>query len=257
MAELNALVTGASRGIGAALARELAERGYNLVLNARDEAALRELADDLGAISDVTICAGDLTTPEGLGEVKAQAERCDVLVNNAGFGAPGAFRHSEAASDEALIELNIKALTGLTHAAVPRMVERGRGRILNVASVAAFGPVPNMAVYAASKAFVLSLTEALSEELRGTGVTLTALCPGITATEMTEDLRGAMPDLPQAAVSTPEAVASAGIEALFARKVICIPGAVNQAAVELSRMHPRKVVRNLAGFAARLGVLGR
>ena len=114
-----------------------------------------------------------------------------------------------------------------------------------------------MAVYAASKAFVLSFTEALSEELRDTGVTLTALCPGITDTEMTRDLREQMPGLPGAAVGTPEDVAAAGIEALFARRVISVPGLANQAAVELARLNPRGVVRNLAGFAARLGMLGR
>ncbi|MBS01656.1 MAG: short-chain dehydrogenase [Gammaproteobacteria bacterium] len=256
MTELNALVTGASRGIGAALARELAGRGYNLTLNARDETALAALEEELWE-ADVTLCVADLTTPEGMDHVKSHLERCDVLVNNAGMGEPGAFGASSPADNDALIDLNIRALVSLTSAALPGMLARRRGRILNVASVAAFGPVPNMAVYAASKAFVLSFTEALSEELRDTGVTLTALCPGITDTEMTRDLREQMPGLPGAVVGTPEDVAAAGIEALFERRVISVPGLANQAAVELARLNPRGVVRNLAGFAARLGMLGR
>lgn len=256
MAELNALITGASRGIGAALARELAGRGYNLTLNARNEAALAALEEELWE-ADVTLCVADLTTPEGRDHVKPHLERCDVLVNNAGMGGPGAFGATPPEDHDALIDLNIRALVALTAAALPGMLARGRGRILNVASVAAFGPVPNMAVYAASKAFVLSFTEALSEELRGTGVTLTALCPGITDTEMTRGLLEQNSALPTAMVGTPEDVAAAGIEALFARRVISVPGLANQAAVELARLHPRKVVRNLAGLAARLGMLGR
>ena len=257
MTDQMALVTGASRGIGCSIARELAGRGYSLVLNARSTSALQPLADELAAITDVTLAIGDLLTTEGLAEVSRYASACDVLINNAGVGEPGMFRKSSAEDSAAIIDLNIRALVTLTHAALPGMLNRGRGRIMNVASVAAFGPGPNMAVYAASKAFVLSFTEALSEELYNTGVTLTALCPGITATDMARELRARLPELPPSIVSSPDEVARIGVAALFKREVVSIPGFVNQAAVELGRLHPRAVVRRMAGFAARLGVFDR
>ena len=257
MSEQMALVTGASRGIGHAIAHELAGRGYALILNARSETALQPLADELSGLTDVTLVPGDLATVEGRAAVVHYASACDVLINNAGIGAPAMFRDTQAESSTAIIDVNVQALLQLSHAALPGMLERGRGRIMNVTSVAAFGPVPNMAVYAASKAFVLSFTEALSEELLDTGVTLTALCPGITATDMTLELRKRMQDLPAALVASPEEVARIGVNAMFKREVVCVPGFANQAAAELGRLPPRGVVRRIAGFAARLGLLER
>ena len=186
------LVTGASSGIGEALAHCFARAGHRLVLVARREARLRALAkalrDEHGARVDVM--PADLAQPGAAAVLAASLRRrrrsIDVLVNNAGVLEQGAFIGMGAQRCQQLIDLNVAGLTAMLAAFVPAMVGRGHGRVLNVASVSAFTPVPGLATYAASKAYVLSLTESLAEELRGTGVTVTALCPGITATAMLE-----------------------------------------------------------------------
>jgi len=183
-----ALITGASSGIGAALARRFAAGGHDLVLSARREDRLATLAAALAADgARTTVLPADLAAADGPSRlVAAMAERSlapDVLVNNAGFGQRGDFAQAALARQLAMLQLNVAALTELAGLLLPGMLARRRGRILNVASTAAFQPGPRMAVYYASKAYVLNFSEALAYELRGSGVTVTALCPGPTVTE--------------------------------------------------------------------------
>lgn len=256
MAKPVALVTGASSGIGLALARVLANRGHDLVVTARREAKLEALAAELtsGIGSDVRVdvIAVDLGKTKGPGGLfAAVADRglnVDMLVNNAGAAVSGKFTDVPRAKALEVINLNVRALTELTRLFLPGMLERGRGRILNVASVAAFQAVPGMSVYGATKAFVLSLTEALSEELANTGVTVTALCPGITKTDMVIDTHQPLPDF---LTSSAEEVAREGVAACMAGEVIRIPGPINQALVAWLQHQPRWLVRFFAGVASR------
>ena len=253
MARGKALITGASSGIGEALARQFAEKGFDLVITARRESNLQDLAEALeienGIKVDIVAC--DLSTTEGLDYLLGAIDplSIDVLVNNAGVAYPGTFPEQNFEDISSLLSLNITALTRLIHAILPSMIERGAGRIMNVASVASFQPVPSMSVYAASKAFVLSLTESLSEELKGTGVSTTALCPGMTKTDLLENLQGAQ--IPPFMMSTTKEVAKEGYEALMNKEVIRIPGFTNQAAVTWAKHQPRWLVRGLGGLAAR------
>jgi short-subunit dehydrogenase len=249
MSKGTALVTGASSGIGAALAREFAEQGFDLIITARRQERLTALQEELCENVQVEIIVADLTTSKGLTHLFDALENksIDILVNNAGVGHPGQFHNQPIEQIEALLALNITAVTRLVHYCLPKMIKAGAGRILNVASVAAFQPVPFMAAYAASKAFVLSFTESLAEETRGTGVSVTALCPGMTKTENhLADL-----DIPPFLISSAETVASQGYEALMQREVICIPGATNKAAVTWAQHQPRWLVRGLGGLLAR------
>lgn len=249
-----ALVTGASAGIGAALARQLASHDFDLVIAARSQDKLTELANELSANVTVSTVACDLSLREGpeqlISRVAEIGTPVDILVNNAGVVCRGPFASLKPNEVTSLIALNMHALTALTHHYVPVMIKRGTGRILNIASVAGFQPIPGMALYAASKAFVLSLTEGISEELRGTGVSVTALCPGLTRTEEIEALYGE--DIPPFLMSSVEAVAREGYDALMAREVIRIPGVANQAAVTWAKFQPRWLVRGLGGLYARL-----
>jgi short-subunit dehydrogenase len=186
MSKPTALVTGASTGIGRVFSQRLAARGHDLVVVARNEGALKDLAEELhdshGA--DVEVLPADLTLPDQLHAVEQRAAAgVDLLVNNAGFGTKGRFVELPIEREDEEIRLNVIALVRLTRAALPTMTVAGRGGVINVASIGAFLPGPSMAVYSATKAFVLSFTEALSEELRGTGVKVQALCPGFTETE--------------------------------------------------------------------------
>ena len=246
-----ALITGASSGIGRELARVYAEHGHDLVITARRRDRLEDLAAELGERVRVEALPANLATRNGMAALKkgiASLELdIDVLVNNAGAGASGEFAGMEAAKSLTLIDLNVRALTDLTHFVLPGMLERGRGRILNVASVAAFQAMPGMSVYAASKAFVLSFTEALSEELAGTPVTVTALCPGLTRTEMVDDLQAA-PDFMFASAAD---VAEEGYRACLAGEVIRVPGVANQALVTWLQYQPRWLKRFLSGIAGR------
>src|SRR3954449_2582162 len=239
-----ALVTGASAGIGLELARILAREGHDLVLVARREATLKELADELkdryGANS--TVVAADLSDASA-GERIEQAlgeTTIDVLVNNAGFGGVGQFVERSQDDDMRMVAVNVTALTDLSKRFLPGMVTRGRGRILNVASTAAFQPGPFMAVYYASKAYVLSLSEALAEECRGTGVTVTCLCPGVTTTEF-QQVAGveniALNTGPLAMSAS--AVAEAAYKGLRTGKRLVIPGMHNKIGVQSIRMSPR------------------
>jgi len=251
-----ALVTGASSGIGEALATCFAKAGHNLVLVARSEARLRRLAATLAAAHGVKAWSlpADLSQPgaaENLAAALRRARRpIDVLVNNAGVLAQGPFVGMPPGRHRQLIDLNVAALTEMLAHFVPPMVRRGRGRVLNVASIAAFQPVPSLATYAATKAYVLSLTESLTEELRGTGVTVTALCPGITATDMLSSAQresGALRKLPRFVVGEAAAVAAEGFEACMAGEVIRVPGALNLAATLASRAAPRWLLRRVSG----------
>ena len=247
-----ALITGASAGIGVELARIFAAEGYDLILAARRADRLEALAAELdgGTVHCVPVDLAKAKGPQKLIDAVAELGiRVDVLVNNAGVISTEPMLEAKAGDLTNLVNLNCRSLMELTHHFGRQMVERGYGRILNVASVASFQPVPGMAVYAASKAFVLSLTESLSEELRGTGVSVTALCPGPTRTEMAD----AFADLQMAEwfLADPKSVAREGFDALRAGQVIRVPGLANQAMVNWANYQPRWLLRTLGGFASR------
>lgn len=248
-----ALITGASSGIGAELARLFAANGYDLIVTARRESRLQSLADELGSQVTVYPIPVDLAKSKGparlIDAVDALGVAVDVLVNNAGVISTEPMLDEDRGALADLLNLNVRALTELTHCFGRKMVARGYGRILNVASVAAFQPVPGMGVYAASKAFVLSLTESLSEELRGSGVTVTALCPGPTRTEMASALEDV--GLANWFLADARSVAREGFDACRSGQVIRVPGIANQALVSWSHYQPRWLVRALGGVAAR------
>ncbi|MCO5123879.1 MAG: SDR family NAD(P)-dependent oxidoreductase [Rhizobacter sp.] len=258
-----ALVTGASSGIGEALARRLARDGVNLVLVARRadklEALAAALADEFGV--KAVALAADLADPAAAEKLAAALRRrrlaIDILVNCAGVLEQGGFVGMARQRVQPMIDLNVGGLTAMLSAFVPAMVGRGQGRILNVASIAAFQPVPSLAVYAATKAYVLSLTESLAEELRGTGVTATALCPGITATHMLTaavETNAQLAKLPGFLIGDVEAVAAEGYRACMQGAVICVPGKLNAAATIAGRAAPKWLVRRVAGAIGRAGI---
>jgi uncharacterized protein len=255
-----ALITGASSGIGEALAHRFASGGCNLVLVARSADRLQALAAALRRAHGIKAWAvpADLAQPDAAAALVAAMKRArrpiDVLVNNAGVLEHGAFVDMPAARHQELITLNIAALTAMLAHFVPPMVARGHGRVLNVASVAAFQPVPTLATYAATKAYVLSLTESLAEELQGSGVTVTALCPGITATGMLDHARQTSPSLgalPAFVVGSAAAVAEEGYAACMDGEVIRVPGALNLAAILAGRATPKWLLRRVSGAVAR------
>ena len=255
-----ALVTGASSGIGEALARCFAEGGHRLVLVARSADKLAALASRLQGEQGVvvTVLPADLAAPGAAGRLAATLRRrrlaIDVLVNNAGVLEHGAFAGMSARRAQELVALNVAGLTDMLAHFVPPMVARGRGRVLNVASIAAFQPVPGLATYAATKAYVLSLTESLAEELRGSGVTATALCPGITATHMLTravQANAQLARLPQALIGDVGEVAAEGYRACMAGEVVCVPGVVNRAATLAARAAPKWLLRRVAGALGR------
>ena len=242
------LITGASAGIGAEFARQLAKRGERLVLVARRKDRLDALVAELGDARAVALDLGETGATERLlADIEAAGEHVDTLVNNAGFGLAGKFAALEGPRQRAMIDLNIGALTELTHAVLPGMIERKRGGILNVASTAAFQPGPGMAVYFATKAYVLSFTEALHEELRGSGIRVTALCPGPTATEF-GSVAGFGKDGAFAKYSVDAAsVVAAGLTALDKGQAIAIPGLLNKFSAQGHRFMPRSTLRRIAG----------
>ncbi len=254
------LVTGASSGIGEALAHCFAGAGHDLVLVARSEDKLKALAGELHERHGVKVRVepADLALPGAPEQLAARLKRAhvsiDVLVNNAGVLSQGSFIRQDAATQQQMIALNIAGLTAMLSAFVPPMVGRAQGRVLNVASIAAFQPIPTLATYAATKAYVLSLTESLAEELRGSGVSVTALCPGITATRMLDTAAQAnaqVAQIPAVLIGDVEAVARDGFNACMRGDVICVPGVVNQAAVLASRSTPRWLLRRVAGLVGR------
>ena len=243
-----AVVTGASAGIGRELARELAAEGFDLLLTARTESALRTLADELERDHGVEahVLPSDLSAPDGP-EVVASGVRnlgleCTLLVNNAGIGQWGPYLELDADRERDQLMLNVLALTRLTRLLLPPMVERGRGRIMNVASTAAFFPGPLMTVYYATKAYVLSYSLGLAEELRDSGVTVTCLCPGPTESRFQEaagmERSGLFDHQP---VMTAEEVAHSAVGATLRGKKIHVTGLMNRLTAFSSRLAPRPV----------------
>jgi uncharacterized protein len=245
-----ALVTGASSGIGWELAKLLAEDGYDLALVARGK-KLPSLAKELEAAFSIraAVVTADLAKPDAAGRVLAEAAKrmagapIDVLVNCAGLGTHGKFAESDLARELESIAVNVTALTALTKGVLPSMVERKTGKILNVASTAAFQPGPLMAVYYATKAYVLSFSEAIANELDGTGVTVTALCPGPTETEFQKRAGVEKTALFQGPlVMDARRVAKAGYAGLKRGKRLVIPGVLNRLMVQVVRLSPRRMV---------------
>jgi short-subunit dehydrogenase len=238
-----ALVTGASMGIGASFARALAERGANLVLVARSKDKLTALARELESAHEIRahVILADLSDANGVktvvDETRARGLAIDLLVNNAGFATYGVFEEVSAERQREEIMLNSAALVGMTHAFLPAMVERGHGGIINVASTAAFQPLPYMAVYGATKAFVLSFSEALWAENRGRGVRVLALCPGATETPFFDVV--AAPEASVGAREKPELVVARGLAALEAGRSYVISGRRNFVMAQAGRFVPR------------------
>jgi len=252
-----ALVTGASAGIGAAYARALAAQGTHLVLVARSVERLEKLAQECRADYgvEVEVIAADLCNPSQLAHVESRlnrSPRLDLVVNNAGMGTFGAF-HEHGVDDEMReIDLNVTAVVRLTHAAVTSMTRHGSGTILNMSSIMALAPFPGSATYAASKAFVRSFSEALHEELRGTGVTVTAALPGIVATEFMERADAHhLEGMPGFASLSVEFVARATLKAARKGKAVSIPGSGYRIAAALVGATPRAVLRRFTGVGAR------
>jgi len=243
-----ALITGASAGLGAEFARQLSGKGHRLVLAARRKDRLDALVSELGNARAVEI---DLSEPEAtaalMRDLEKTGEQVDILVNNAGFGLRGPFAELDAARQREMIDLNCGALTELCRAVAPAMVERRSGAILNVASTAAFQPGPWMGVYFATKAFVLSFTEALHEELKPYGVKVSALCPGPTRTEF--GAVAGIKSLGQFDRLSMEAgpVVRAGLDGLDKNRAVVIPGSTNRIGAWSTRFAPRSFVRRVAG----------
>jgi len=252
------LITGASSGIGLELAKCFAADKSNLILVARNTAAMETLAAELRREHEieVQVITADLSKPEApaqiFEELKGRGIVVDVLVNNAGFGLHGGFTELPLARQLEIIQVNIAALVALTGLFLPGMIERKHGGILNVGSVAGFLPGPNMAVYYASKAFVQSFSEALFEELRGTGVSVTNLCPGATETNFSNVARGHRSREKSAAKMSAAEVAAAGHRAFRAGRCINVPGTQNFILTQLIRILPRAAVRKGVGLYNKL-----
>jgi uncharacterized protein len=248
-----ALVTGASSGIGREIAKLLATDHYDLILVARGAKRLEELGSELAGSFGVQarVVPRDLAQPAGARELLAEIDRSgtsiDILVNNAGLGVAGPFAQTDGKRELEIIQVNVTAVTELTKGVLPGMIRRRSGRILNVASTAAFQPGPLMAVYYASKAYVLSFSEAIANELAGTGVTVTALCPGPTATEFQRSagLEGTRL-FAGPLVMDAERVAKAGYSAMMRGRRVVIPGLANKALVQAVRVSPRRLVLAIA-----------
>ncbi len=254
MAE-TALITGASSGIGRELALVMAADGVNLILVARREAKLQELAQQLERQYRIRtlVIAKDLAEPQApealFAELQATGVEVDILVNNAGFGGLGFFAESDWLHEAEMLQVNIVALTHLTKRFLPTMLARQQGYILNVASTAAFLPGPLMAVYYATKAYVLSFSEALANETKGTGVSVTALCPGPTTSEFQDraDMHQAR-IIQQMSLMSAAAVAEIGYRALRRRQAIAVAGTTNQLLTFSLRLLPRPLVRIMVRY---------
>lgn len=256
-----ALVTGASTGLGAVFAAALAGQQYDLIIVARNRERLDALAERLRQSHGIAVevVVADLTQAVALRTVEARVaedQALELLINNAGFATTGPFASLDPDREEAEICLNIMALMRLTRAALPGMIARDRGAIINVSSLAAFVPSPYDATYGATKAFVNSFTEALHEELRGTRVRVQALCPGFTHTEFQQRAGIDVSALPAYVWTTPEAVVAASLTALRRGQLVCVPGLVNRLLALLIGVAPRRLVRRVTGFLAHR-VLGR
>src|SRR5688572_26221744 len=249
------LITGASSGIGEVFARKLAARGRNVLLVARSEDKLITLCNELGRSNSIRAqyVALDLSKPESPARLFEEAAKrglvVDLLVNNAGFGSMGEFSKLDLTRELNMIDLNIKALVELTHRFLRPMLERKQGAIINVASTAAFQAVPFMATYAATKAFVLSFSEALWEENRPHGIHVMALCPGVTETNFFEAAKIQKP--PLRGVQTPEDVVETALRGLSRGKSHIVSGWTNLLMIESERLVPRSFVARMAGRVLR------
>ena len=241
------LVTGASSGIGEAFARTLASRGANLILTARSEDKLRQIAKELSEkhAIQVNVFPGDLSCPDMPQQLWTQVQSAslsvDVLINNAGFGKCGDFLAYDYQSYQDMLHLNINALVGLTHLFLPSMLEKGDGGVINVASTAAFQPIPYLATYGATKAFVLSFSESLWGEYHEHGLTVIALCPGNTSTNFADVANADETRMTRS--EAPETVVEEGLRAFLKGRNYVIPGrSVNYLLAHLSRLLPRRRV---------------
>ena len=243
------LVTGASSGIGAAIAKELASRGHSVALVARREERLRSLATELtsayGVAAEVIACdLGDPAERDRLGdELRSRGRVVEVLVNDAGFGHQADFATSPRERMVEMVKINVETVVDLTSRFLTGMVDRGRGSVINIASTAAFQPLPGSAVYAASKSFVLSFSEAIRTELRGTGVTVTAVCPGPVRTEFTEvaGFPGVEDRTPSAVWMSPDDLAQHAVDGAANDRRVVVPGALNRATALAGQHSPRAV----------------
>lgn len=243
-----ALITGASAGIGTEFARQIAERGYNVTLAARRLDRLTDIAAEIERDHNVRAIAVacDVTDPkqrqELLDSIEARGDVVDILVNNAGIGTDGTFWEHQTDDQLAQVEINVLALTALTHMVLPGMIARDHGAILNVASTAAFQPIPRQAVYAATKAYVLSFSQAISKELASTGVSMTVLCPGPTRTEFFGDRQADLEDsTPGFTWQSAADCARAGLDGMFKRKRVVVPKALNKVGAVSARHTPTSV----------------
>ncbi|MEA2478671.1 MAG: uncharacterized protein QOJ07_593 [Thermoleophilaceae bacterium] len=258
-----ALVTGASSGIGAEIARELARRGQHLTLVARREEQLRKLADELERAHGITagVIVADIASADGRSELIAKLReggtKVQILVNNAGYGSGGRFQELDGEKETLMVRTNCESVVALCAEYVPEMVERGRGAVLNTASIAAFQPLPFQATYSASKAFVLTFTEALSADLHRTGVTATALCPGPVPTDFGKNAGiddGDWEGIPKFVLTTPEQNAQAAVDAMEKGRRVVVPGPFNVVSATAGHYTPRKA---LLGIVRRFYPVGR
>jgi hypothetical protein len=249
--DYRALVTGASSGIGNAFARALHARRAKLVLVARRAVRLSQLSSELGGEPAVAVIPLDLSRPDAvpvlMSALHDRGITVDLLVNNAGVGWTGSFQDQPVESIQQILDLNVRALVALTRALLPGMVERGRGRIVNVVSTSAFQPVPFLSVYAASKAFVLFFTEGLATELKGTGVRVQALCPGLTESEFHETSGTDKVTFTKTKMMSAEAVVAQSLAALDrGRPLRVVPGWHNRAVAGMQAFMPRALVRGVS-----------
>jgi short-subunit dehydrogenase len=247
-----ALVTGASSGIGLELSRLLAGGGHDLVVLARDAERLKQVAVELGGAfpARVVAMASDLSDPAAPASIARDLEqqglRMDVLVNNAGFGLQGPFAELPLGAQLSMIQVNVTALTHLTGLLLPGMLQRGRGRVMNVASTAAFQSGPLMAVYYATKAYVLLFSEALSSEVRGSGVTVTAFCPGPTHTAFERRAGLEKTRLFQTGAMDAATVARSGYDGMMRGARVVVPGWINKLMAQAVRIAPRALATQIA-----------
>jgi|TARA_B110000238_G_scaffold192730_1_gene228350 hypothetical protein len=251
-----ALVTGASDGIGLEFCKILAGRGYNLILVSRREALLHQISSDLSTEHGIqcTVIAADLAKPKAAQKLfeatQQKGLQVDFLINNAGLLHNGFFTELDLKAQETMMTVNMLALTSLTHLYANDMTARNSGHILNVASLAAWAPLPNQNIYAATKAFVLSFTQALHNELKAadTGVTATALCPGYTDTRMMDNPdQGAKLTVPAGMLQSAQDVAEQGIDACLKGKATVIPGISNRMTAWITHLFPKMTLANIAG----------
>ena len=250
---MHTLITGASAGLGDGFARALAAERKDLILTARRTDRLETLAAELRAAHgvDVRLFPADLADPAApgklLADIAAAGLTVDQLVNNAGYGAQGAFADGDAGDQLGMIDLNCRALVALTHGVLPGMIARKAGGVLNIASTAAFQPGPWMAVYYATKAFVLSFSEAIHEEVKPHGVRVAALCPGPVRTEFAERAGMGESALFKTFATGPDAVVKDGLKALASNQAVRIAGTANALMAESIRFTPRFLARRIAG----------